>query len=258
MLALLAAATQALLLTSAEMDRRVWNGMMADAALDAAVTRAVLGISDRRTDQRWRVDGRPETFDCDGMAIEVIVQDQFGLIDLNAADNSMIQRLLQAAGLTEDAATKLTDAILDWRTSGVERLSDSAYAAAGVSWRPRHGPFQSIAELRLVRGMTPELFRKLEPAITVYNGHPAFEPATAPELALRALYLDRSDEVSKKLAERNDGNNRAGVLSPVLPLTGRSFAVAASVVIGSKTYRRQTVIMLTGDPKRPYLTLAWN
>jgi general secretion pathway protein K len=258
MLALLAAATEALLLTSAELDRRVWDRARADAALDAAVTRSVLGLTDSRMERRWRVDGAPATFDYGGVPVEVSVQDQLGLIDLNAADGSMLKRLLQACGQTEDAATKLTDAILDWRSAKTEQSFDDAYAAAGISWHPRHGPFQSVAELRLVRGMTPELFRKLEPAITIYNGHPAFEPDTAPETALRALYLDRPDEVAKKMAERNGGNAQTGVLSSTLSLAGRAFAVKASITIDSRTYRRQTVILLTDDPKRPFLTLAWN
>jgi general secretion pathway protein K len=259
MLALLAAATQALLLTSAQLNRRAWDQVRADAALDATITRAVLGISDKREDQRWRVDGAPQAFAFDDMPVDVRVQDQLGLIDLNAADSSMIQRLLQAGGLTEDEASRLTNNIVGWRTSGSgnTNATDDAYAAAGLSYRPRHGAFQSINELRLVLGMTPDTFQRIEPAITVHNGHPAFEPATAPEMALRALHLDRPDEVEKSLQERAT-NGRAGVLSAFTPLAGRSFGITASVKIGNRTYKRHAVVMLTEDPQRSYLTLAWN
>lgn len=267
MLALLAAATEALLLTSAELDRRVWERTQADAVLNAAVTRAVLGITDKRQNQRWRVDGADETFTHDNIPVRVRVQDQLGLIDLNAADASMIKRLLQACGQNEDAAAELTDRILDWRsTTGLGRLKDSsdeAYAAAGLSYHPRHGPFQSVGELRLVLGMTAELFQQMEPAVTIYNGHPAFETSTAPEMALRALYLDQPEEVAKVLAMRNADSNgtvgsRSGILSPSISLAGRSFAVTISIQINNRTYRRQTVIMLTEDPRRPFLTLTWN
>jgi general secretion pathway protein K len=259
MLTLLAAATQALLLTSAQLNRRAWDHARADAVLDATITRAVLGIADKREVQRWQVDGAPQSFTFDGLAIEVRIQDQLGLIDINAADASMIQRLLQACDLTEDEASKLTNNIVDWRTStsGTANATDDAYAAAGHSYRPRHGAFQSTDELRLVLGMTPEIFRRIEHAITVHNGHPAFEPATAPELALRALHLDRPDEVEKALAERGS-NGRAGALSSFASLAGRSFGVAASVAIGSHTYKRQVIVMLTEDPQQPYLTLSWN
>lgn len=267
MLAILAAAVQALLLTSAQLDRRAWEWIEADAALDAIVTRAVLGITDQRLDQRWRVDGTDVKFIYDDQMVHVRVQDQLGLIDLNAADGSMIRRLLLACGTSEDDASTLTDNILDWRTStGIGRLksaSDALYVSAGRTHLPRHGPFQSVAELRLVLGITPELFRKMEPALTVYNGHPAFEPSSAPELALRALYLERPDEVTRLLAERmpSSGNLlgwHPAVLSPSVPLGGRSFEIAASVQVGARSYKRRTIIMLTEDSKKPFLTLAWD
>jgi general secretion pathway protein K len=262
MLALLAAATEALLLTSAELDRRAWERTEADALLNAAVTRAVLGITDKRIDRRWRVDSAEETFTLDDHPVQVRIQDQLGLIDLNAADGSMIKRLLQACGVDEDAAAQLTDRILDWRsTTSLERLKSSSGDANQTGrYRPRHGAFQSVAELRLVSGMTPDLFRQMEPAITIYNGHPAFEPSTAPEMALRALYLDRPDEVARVLANRNteNGGSRAGILSPSITLAGRSFAITVSIQLNHRTYHRQTVIMLTEDSRRPFLTLAWN
>jgi general secretion pathway protein K len=259
MLALLAAATQALFLTSAQLNRRAWDHARADAVLDATITRSALGIADKREEQRWRVDGATQAFTFDGLAIEVRVQDQLGLIDLNAVDGSMIRRLLQACDLTEDEASKLTNNIIDWRTrtSGTANATDDVYAAAGLSYRPRHGAFPSTDELRLVLGMTPEIFRRIAPAITVHNGHPAFEPTTAPELALRALHLDRPDEVEKVLAERG-ANGRAGILSSFASLAGRSFGIEASVAIGNHAYKRQAIIMLTEDPQQPYLTLAWN
>lgn len=265
-LALLAAATQALLLTSAELDRRSWERTQADAILDGAVTRAVVAITDRRLDWRWPVDATEQSFSYDNIPISVKVQDQLGLIDLNAADGSMIKRLIQAAGQSENSANTLTDRILDWRSgSGLNRLkvaTDDDYAAAALSYRPRHGPFQSVEELRLVLGITSELFQKIEPAITVYSGHPAFEPATAPEMALKALYFDRPDEVTKALAARTQNSadslgSRPGALSSAVSLAGRSFAVSASMKIGNRNYRRKTVVMLTEDPRRPFLTLAW-
>ncbi len=268
MLAMMAAATQALILSSAAMEKRVLEGAQAHAILDAAVTRAVLGISDGRIEQRWRVDGIATEFKYEGVVVRVKVQDQLGLIDLNAADGSLIKQLLLSAGLTDDAAASMTDKILDWRSAtDLKRLhgaSDADYASAGYPYHPRHGPFQSVSELCLVFGMTPDLYARIEPALTVYSGRPAFDPNTAPAEALRALYLNSSDQADTILSDRTQGSDaetqlgaRPGVLSAAIPLAGRTFSISAELRAGSRRYKRDAVIELTEDDNRPYLILAW-
>lgn len=264
MLALMAAATQALMVSSAAIEKKSWDRTRLRAVLDAATAQAVLGITDSRIDRRLPIDGTKTDLKFDGTDVRVRIQDQLGLIDLNAADGSMIKRLLLSVGLSDDDAAQMTDRILAWRSaSGLTQLqdvSDTDYAATGI--HPRHGPFQSVAELRLVLGMTPALFARLEPALTVYSGRPAFDTNVAPEAVLRALYLDRPDHVSRILAERQHGNGLAGrargvVLSSALSAAGRTFSITAEARLGAKRFERKTVVLLTGDTKRPYLILAW-
>ncbi len=268
MLAMMAAATQLLLLTSAKGEQRVLERAQADAALDAGLTRAVLGIGDERLDQRWPVDGTERVFTFAGVEIHIKVQDQLGLIDLNAADGSMIDQLLQSAGLTSDTAATMTDRVLDWRsTTALKSLhgaSDADYAAAGLRYHQRHGPFQSVSELRLVLGMTPSLYARIAPALTVYSNRPAFDPNLAPEQALRALYLNAPDQATAILEARRsasgaDAQNSAvtGTLSPTLPLAGRCFSITETLQRGKRQYARTVVVELTGDDEQPYLTLAW-
>lgn len=265
MLGLMAAAVQALLLSSEAMNRKVWEHTQAAAVLDAAVVRAVVGIGDGRLDQRWRVDGATMPFRFGGIDVAVEVQDQLGLIDLNAADGSLLKQLLQSAGLSDTDAATLTDRILDWRSPADQKrlhgASNAEYATAGLSYHPRHGPFQSVSELRLVLGISNALYARLAPALTVYNGRPAFDPNTAPATALRALYLNSPDQVARLIAERQQSadalGSRPGVLSPAISLAGRAFAISAKAKLGAKRYRREAVVLLTGDETRPYLVLAW-
>jgi general secretion pathway protein K len=270
MLAMLAAATQALTLTSYKTERRADDAARADADLNAAIVRAVAGIASPDLNQRWRVDGVAQSFAFDETAMTVSVQDELGRIDLNVCDGSLLRQLLQAAGMQNDDADALTDKILDWRSpSTLHRLhgaTDADYAAKGYPWRQRHGPFQSVDELRLVMGMNDALFARIRPALTVYTHRPMFDPSTAPREALLALYpgdLGQVDAIlgaraaHSALASGSGPSFPAGIVSPSISLAGRVFSVSAEFVRKGRHFRRDAVVEMTGDSAQPYFVLAW-
>src|ERR1700734_4439784 len=76
MLAMLAAATQTLTVTSYKTERRAEDMARADADLGAAVVRAASGIADPDLNHRWRVDGIAQSFGFDGATLHVAVQDE--------------------------------------------------------------------------------------------------------------------------------------------------------------------------------------
>ena len=47
---------------SRHMERNAWTRVELDGYVDAAVNRAVLGLSDARPEHRWRIDGAPYKF----------------------------------------------------------------------------------------------------------------------------------------------------------------------------------------------------
>jgi general secretion pathway protein K len=212
------------------------------------------------------VDGQPRDIGIDHTAIKIAVQDELGCIDLNMADGSVISQLLAAAGLSMDQAQALTDKILDWRdSSGLRRLQGANaadYKAAGYPYRPRNAPFRSVRELKLVMGMTPDLFTKIEPALTVYSHSPSLDPNTAPQMALAALYRGNAAQTQSALAQRQaaapGGQDLKGIISPQISLAGRAFAIAAELTVGGKRFRRQEVVEITGDPQRPYLVMFYS
>ncbi len=268
-LSMLAAASQTLTLTSAKTEHRAQDAARAASDLDAAVARAAAGIVDPDLNQRWRIDGEARRFTFDSLPLDVAVQDQLGCLDLNAADISILRQLLQSAGLAPAAADALADHILDWRSSAdLHRLhgaTDADYAAAGLGYRQRHGPFQTIDELKLVMGMTPALFERLRPALTVYSHRPGFDATTAPREALMALYFNDPKQVDAAMAERQgaglSSNNGLsvprGILGPSGAPAGRAFAVDAALVLNGKRFTRRAVIEMTGDDRQPYFVLAW-
>jgi len=264
MLALMAAATQELTITSSRAERANEDATAIDAAFDAGLARALVAIGDTRPEARWRVDGVPERFDFDGARMTIAVQDESGRFDLNAADESMIRRLLQSAGLDLDAANALTDKILDWRsTSDLVRLhgaSDADYATKGYPWRPRHGAFQSVEELKLVMGMTPALFARIRPALTVYTKRPAIDPQIAPKEALRAYFLEdpsKADDIIRSREEAAAKGAPTDMVSPDLAEYGQTYDVSIDLTKSGRHRHREVVTMLTGDDKHPYIVLAY-
>jgi len=269
MLSLMAAATQALTVTSYRSEVHAMVDARAEADLDAAVVAAVLGISDLRPERRWRVDGTATPFAFDGLKMRVSVQDELGRIDLNASSGAIIRQLLLGAGLRPDEAGKLSDSILYWRSkSGLENLQgavDDDYRAAHLTYLPRHGPFQTVDEAKLVLGMTPRLFATIRPALTVYSKRPAFDPAVAPREALMALYPGDPGKVEEIIRARSVDPNASmqmgfssGTATTLTAPSGRAYSIVAQLVIGRRTFTRSAVVELTSSKERPYFVLAWH
>jgi general secretion pathway protein K len=261
---LLSALTVSFLATSAVSYRLARNALSAaqsEAAVEAAVVRAVLGLLDARPERRWRVDGTPHEFTFGGIRMRIAVQDELGRIDLNHADRSLIARLFQSAGLGGDAAESLADKVLDWREGGPgKRLSGAKapdYRAAGLGYGPRGGPFQSVDELKLVLGLTPALYRRVEPALTVYSGRPAIDPRFAPAAALAALPGQSRDTVSAIIAARAGQGGRAGIIAPGIQLWGRAFGIRLEVEAPGGAFTREAVLRLADHAAQPYWLLSW-
>lgn len=126
-------------------------------------------------------------------------QPRYGLTDedralnLNTAPREVLQRLAQlAGGLREEEAAGLAAAIEDWRDADDKPVSggaeDSYYHGLDDAYDCKDGPFESVEELLLVRGMTPALYRRLEPHLTVY-GSGQLNVNTAGRAVLQALGL---------------------------------------------------------------------
>jgi general secretion pathway protein K len=234
-----------------------------DATFEATINRAVLGLLDGRYDRRWRVDGVAQEFSFGEAKVRVAIQDELGRIDLNRADGALLTGLFQSVGLDSLSANRLVDKILDWRDSnGLKHLNGATaqdYRDAGSTYRPRNGPFQSVDELKLVMDMTPELFRRVEPALTVYSGRQFFDPQFAPREALLALPTMNADVAASLIATRANQatGSRPGVIDPVVPLQGRAFTIRADIQKSTATLSREVAVRITDNPIQSYWVMSW-
>lgn len=273
-LSMMAAATEALTVSSARISHRAYDQARLDGDFRAAVVRAVLAIDDTRPSARWRIDGVPQHFSFDGLDMLVGVQSQPGLIDLNVADVDTITGLLTSAGLAPAAAKTLSANIDDWRTpigsddnpDRKQGTTDALYANAG--YKPRHNPFQTIDELKLVAGMTPDLYARIAPALTVYSRDADVDEDTAPPIVLNALYPGQANKITQILHTRENPqtSNSDNATPPGPPGTlgasesdwGISYRITVLADPGGRRIVRSAVVEPTGDPDRPYLVEAWN
>jgi len=117
-----------------------------------------------------------------------------------------------------EQADQLVAAIRDWVDEDDEMLTAGAesgyYASLSPSYTCANGPMQTLAELRMVRGMTGSLYAQLVPYLTVYGGgNINLNCATEPVLVAlaRACATEHHDEdTCEALASKIVRFQRAG------------------------------------------------
>jgi general secretion pathway protein K len=259
LLTIIATATLGSGTVSYRQTRNLAEAAQQDALAEAAVNRAVLALMATRPEQRWRVDGVAQSFGFAGATVVVAVQDELGRVDINNADTPLVTAALRAGGLSAQAASETADKILDWRDAGSAKRLHGAkapdYAAAGLAYGPRNGPFQSVDELRLVLGITPQLFRRIEPLVTVHSGRAMIDPQFAPEKLVAAISGSNTSAPGALSASPDSRGNRRGVIGPSISLEGRAFSI--QVMLGKADSIREAAIRMTSNPTKPYWLLSW-
>lgn len=243
-----------------------------EAAADAAVQRGVFEMfKPPQLPGRWTTDGVAQTWGYKGIAVEVSMTDESGKIDVNTASDALLRGLFLAQGLKEDEAASITDAMLDWRDpDSLKRLrgaEEAEYVAAGFAYKPANAAFQSNEELRLVMGMTPELYEKVAPLITIYSRQPGINASIASRGVLLSLPGTTGAIVDQYIEQREQA--RAAKL-PVPQFAAAapysSFANGIVIIRAAATdgeanpasnFVREAVVMRLATPKRPFTFLRW-
>lgn len=255
----------------AQIARNLISLAQAKALADAGVQKAWFELLKPPTDlQRWQANGVAHAFTLNGAALQVTIQDETGKIDLNTASDPLLQGLFKSVGLSEEASIALLDAVVDWRDADkLRRLhgaEDDDYRAASKSYLPTNSPFETVDEVQRVLGMSPDLYRKLAPALTVYSKQAGVNTAVAPRAVLLAIPGVNPAMLEQYLAQRQSlltTDQRAvpfaGAGSFGFGSTGLSTYTARCEVkmTDGTVFVRQAVARLAQDPKRPMTVLAW-
>lgn len=239
--------------------------MIADAGIERAFYELIKPVSDPT---RWKFDGRTYTWEFDGVSVRITLRDETAKLDINEAPAELIRGLLKHAGLNDLEVASLSDAIADWRDADDFRRPNGAeardYEAAGRDYIPSNRPFESIEDLRLVLGMTPDLFKKLRGALTVRSSRKGFNSATAPEELLYAIPDVKPEAVAEYVAQREKARSEGRTVAPFDPALGYASMnnavyniVALAEIEDGSVFIRETSVQLTDFKPGGVTRLTW-
>ena len=236
------------------------KGAAAQEIARAGVEYALVRVGQSDPARQWLPDGRLYLWDYAGSVVAIRIVDETGKVDLNQAEAPLLSALVRAVGGDPAMADGLAAAILDWRdsdplTQPAGGAEDPDYAAAGLPYGAKDAPFESVAEVEQVLGMTPELYARLEPSLTLFSGRPQPDPVYAQAPVLVALGLDPAEYEARR---RSTG--------PALP--GRALVGGGTGTYSIESHVRtaegrdatlRTVVRAGGGPVpgSVYTTLRW-
>ena len=240
------------------------------AVAEAGIWYAVAELLKPRHEQTWKADSSIYTLDFNQDTIKVSVQDEAGKIDLNTAPPELLDGLLRAVDVPEDERLSILQPILDWRDRDnlvrSEGAEDDDYELLDYDYGAKDGPFNTVDELQLVLGMTPSLFKKLKPALTIYSNQSGIRPQVAPKDVLLALPGITQEHVAEIIEKRNalsGPNSRiplTGVDSKYLSKNnGYIFTITSEGIHGNSSALIDVVVMILRNTNlgTPYLIMSW-
>jgi general secretion pathway protein K len=191
---------------------------------------------------RWPADGSVRELYIGAARVRIATTDITGKIDINHAPAELLRGLLVQTNVEDDQIDMLVGAILDWRDSDDFRhlsgAEDSDYRLARLPYGAKDGRFDSVDELRLVLGMTEEIYASIESSLTIYSGQVGVNP------------LHASGQVSAALSGLDNLKTASG---------GTSFVVQVEARIGETTLSQveATINITYSGIGRPYRILQW-
>src|SRR5690554_7918675 len=196
-------------------------------------------------DEFWALNAAILPLDDNGVA-EVQIDDLGGRINLNdlvtvngqvdPMTKDRVARLLMALGITDISV----DALVDWidpddQTISAYGAEDGQYLMAEPGYRAANQPFVSVSELRLIEGMTEEIYVALRPHVTALpvNGL-GINVNTATAEVLMSLYDELSSAQAESIVEKRE-EKRFENLQDLLALPELAASGLKPVGLGLKT-----------------------
>ena len=109
----------------------------------------------------WKTDGTSYKAEAGDGYYTVSIIDESGKVDINTVSDVVLKNLLISSGVREEEIDTIVDSIMDWkdpddlhRLHGVE---SDYYMSLPNPYKAKNANFDTLEELLLVKGMTPEI-----------------------------------------------------------------------------------------------------
>lgn len=202
--------------TSTKLTRNFLDNTQARALADGGVHMAIHELTQTDRETVWARDGRRYRKSVPGGILDIAIEDEAGKIDINEASGDLLEGLFRSAGLESGQAEAVVEAIDNMRNVG--SADGNLLRAAGIPERrirsfsdtirdgSRNGTafrraFQSVDGLGQVPGITPSIYARVRPAVTVYGGE-SLHYLSAPRESLLAIPDMPSEAVDAFLEAR--------------------------------------------------------
>ncbi len=110
----------------------------------------------------WRINVEIPNVPFGTNSFSVIIGNVAGKVNINEAQQNLLRMMLDGFGLSDDEKDIVVDSILDWRDQDslhrANGAEDDYYMALPKPYQAKDDKFESVEELLLVRGVTPEIF----------------------------------------------------------------------------------------------------
>ena len=112
--------------------------------------------------KEWVTDGRLYSLSSDQGVNELRIMGEAGKVNINIISEKTLRKILTQLGLEGETRDIAADSILDWRDpddfTHVNGAEKDYYQSLKEPYTCKNGNLDSVEELLLVRGVTPELF----------------------------------------------------------------------------------------------------
>ena len=182
----------------------------------------------------------------------LVAYDAGARLQVNLASEDDLRRFFAALPLDASVADRMAQRVLDWRDADSVRRPRGAeradYLRAGARVLPPDAELRDVQQLRDVEGMTPDLYDRIAPYLSVH-GAGQINLNAAPRMVIRSL-PGMSDESIDALANaRQSGRPLRSLeeLAPRVSSEARKALVAATAELMTRTTFEARQVVVTTD-----------
>ena len=140
--------------------------------------------------KEWMADGRRYTLSFDQGVNEIRIMGEAGKVNINSVSEKTLRNILGQLGLEGEKRDTVADSILDWRDpddfTRLNGAENEYYQSLKEPYNCKNANLDSVEELLLVKGVTPELFYGRKTIKKEEDG--AAEKSSASRIGLKDIF----------------------------------------------------------------------